>query len=168
MRTQNPQIDPGYDHTSRILPTPPQSGHWLTTKRELGMIGNNTATLMTIEKITSVEPKCLTFWYHMFGRDPATFALVLNQNKSEFGGYVLWVKKTPQSNNWLKAQVTIQNNSSYYLMFRATLQSQMSTLQDTIGLDDITFTDGSCPDTPFCDFEVTLITVVTDYQTFLS
>jgi hypothetical protein len=164
VRTNNPQIDPGYDHTSRIRPTPPQSGYWLTTRREPGMIGNNTATLMTIEKITSGEPKCLTFWYHMFGRDPATFALVLSQVKSEIDGYVLWVKKTPQSNNWLKAEVTIQNNYPYYLMFRATLQSQMSTLQDTIGLDDITFTNGGCPDTPFCDFEVIIISERTAFQ----
>jgi hypothetical protein len=103
----------------------------------------------------------------MFGRDPATFALVLNQAKSEFGGYVLWVKKMPQSNNWLQAQVTIQNNYPYYLMFRATLQSQMSTRQDTIGLDDITFVNGSCPDTPFCDFEVILISQRTAFQLFL-
>ncbi len=118
------------------------------------MVGNNTATLISSQPLPASEPKCLTFWYHMFGRDPAIFALILNEKKSEFGGTVLWVKRTPQSNNWLKAQVTVHNNNPYYLMFKVTLQSQMSTRQDTIGLDDITFTDGICPETPFCDFEV--------------
>jgi len=117
-----------------------------------GLIGNNTATLMSIAPQQPSGPKCLTFWYHMFGRDPANFTLMTNSQKSTTGGNVLWVKKLPQSNNWLKAQVTIQSQASaYYIMFRASLQAQS---RDTIGLDDITFTDGACPPTPTCDFEV--------------
>jgi hypothetical protein len=144
-------VDPGYDHTSKIIPTPSQYGYWLTTSRMPGMVGNNTATLMTSRIQSTTEPKCLTFWYHMFGRDPAIFALVLNEQKSESGGTILWSKRLPQSNNWLKAQVTIQNNNDFYLMFRATLMAQSS---DNIGLDDISYTNKSCPIPPDCDFEV--------------
>jgi hypothetical protein len=39
-------------------------------------------------------------------------------------------------------------------MFRASLNGQS---KDNIGLDDITITDGECPQTQDCDFEVFLI-----------
>jgi len=80
---------------------------------------------MSIEPQQPSGPKCLSFWYHMFGRDPANFTLMTNLKKSIIGGNVLWVKKLPQSNNWLRAQVTIQNQSSpYYIMFKTSLQNR--------------------------------------------
>ena len=110
--------------------------------------GNNTATLMTLSpqpmNIMESESvnKCLTFWYHLFGRDPANFSLLANSEASPFTGkpQLLWIKRQPQSNNW-----------DYYLMFRAQL---MSSSRDVIGLDDITFTNTACPSTSICDFEV--------------
>ena len=119
-----------------------------------GMIGNNTATLMSSQAQQPSGPKCLTFWYHMFGRDSANFSLMTSQTKSIVGANLLWIKKLPQSNNWLRAQVTIRSQTTpYYVMFRASLQANS---KDTIGLDDITFTDGVCPQTQDCDFEVNL------------
>lgn len=155
MRTRSPILDPGHDHTSLIRPRPPQFGYWLFTRRMPGLIGNNTATLMTAQAQQPSGPNCLSFWYHMFGRDPANFTLMMNLQKSFIGAKVLWIKKLPQSNNWLRAQVTIESQASpYFLMFRASLNGQS---KDNIGLDDITFTDGVCPQTQDCDFEVFLI-----------
>ncbi len=154
MRTRNPNRDPGHDHTSLIRPRPPRFGYWLYTRRMPGLIGNNTATLMTVQAQQPSGPKCLSFWYHMFGRDPANFTLMMNSQKSIIGGKVLWIKKLPQSNNWLRAQVTIESRASpYFLMFRASLNGQS---KDNIGLDDITINDGECPQTQDCDFEVFL------------
>ena len=154
-RTGNSYVDPGHDHTSRIRPRPIVSGTWLYTKRQVGMYGNNTATLMSSSAQPSMTaPKCLTFWYHMFGRDPANFSFIINSVNSPFTGHpqLLWIKRQPQSNNWVQAQVNIPpQNNPYYLMFRATL---MATSEDTIGLDDITYSDGNCPSTSICDFEV--------------
>jgi hypothetical protein len=45
-------------------------------------------------------------------------------------------------------------------MFRASLNNQS---KDTIGLDDITITDGMCPQTQDCDFEVFLIIYSLDH-----
>ena len=122
------------------------------------MYGNNTATLMSSSAQPSMtSSKCLTFWYHMFGKDPANFSLIINSAASPLTGQprLLWIKRQPQSNNWMKAQVNIPaQTNSYYLMFRASL---MGPSRDIIALDDITYTDGACPRTPICDFEVTSI-----------
>lgn len=147
-------MDPGYDHTSRVVPLPQQYGYWIRTRREIGMSGNNTATLMTVRSIESSNYYCLTFWYHMWGSNSAQFALLLNQYQSQNGGAILWLKTTPQSNNWVKESVTVRSTIPYYLMFRATLQPSDGRHEDSIGLDDITWSDGKCPNQPLCDFEV--------------
>ena len=120
------------------------------------MNGNNTATLTTIAPQLPLNgvAKCLSFWYHLFGRDSANFSLFVNTVNSPLMGQpiLLWTKHSPQSNTWTKAQVNIPAQSApYYLMFRASL---MAKSRDDVGLDDITFTDGTCPPTPLCDFEV--------------
>ena len=136
------------------MPLPEKYGTWIRTRKEMGMTGNNTATLMTIGSIESPNFHCLTFWYHMWGSNLAQFTLSINQFKSEHGANILWLKKVPQSNNWIKESVTIQSYSPYYLMFRATLQPPNGRHEDSIGLDDITWNDGKCPSQSMCDFEV--------------
>jgi hypothetical protein len=118
------------------------------------MNGNNTATLTTITSQLPTAGKCLTFWYHLFGRDSANFSLYVNDVYTPLEGHpiLLWTKHYPQSNTWTQAQVNIPvQPTNYYLMFRAEL---MAKSRDDIGLDDISFTDGKCPPTPLCDFEV--------------
>ena len=119
------------------------------------MYGNNTATLMSTTAQTKLtEPGCLSFWYHMFGKNPANFSLLLNTKRSPFTGTptLLWIKRQPVSNNWMLAQVDIPaQTDAYYLMYRASLSS---TSRDIIALDDITYTVGACPSTSICDFEV--------------
>ena len=121
----------------------------------VGMVGNNTATLMSsTAQPAMTAPKCLTFWYYMFGRNPANFSLYVNNLQTPFEGplKLLWIKRQPQANKWVQAQVEIPVQTSlYYLMFRASLPSIS---QDTIALDDITYTDGECTSMSICDFEV--------------
>ena len=148
-------IDPGHDHTLKIRPRPQRYGTWIYTRRMTGMVGNNTATLMsTTAQPTTNTPMCLTFWYHMFGRDPANFSLLLNTLPTPNEGPVklIWVKRRPISNNWVMAQVNIPPQMNlYYLMFRASL---VANSRDNIGLDDISYTNGTCAQNSFCDFEV--------------
>ena len=119
------------------------------------MVGNNTATLMSATaQPVMTAPKCLTFWYYMYGRNPANFSLFVNNLQTPFEGplKLLWIKRQPQANNWVKAQVEIPvQTSQYYLMFRASLPS---TSHDVIALDDITYADGECTSATVCDFEV--------------
>ena len=131
----------------------------MITAQNMGTFGNNTATLMSnTAQPAMTAPKCLTFWYYMFGRNPANFSLLLNTVQSPLTGQpqLLWIKRQPEKYDWAQAQVNIQPQSKpYYLMFRASLQS---TSEDMLGLDDITYTDGACPSTSICDFEVNLPT----------
>jgi hypothetical protein len=149
-RTNDNNIDPGYDHTSRIIPKRSNSGFFVYTRRNKGMVGNENATLISALP-QSFGTYCVSFWYHMFGRDKATFELGTHEQKNGINPVVFWRKKTPQSNNWIKAQVSITIQKPAYIIFRAQLMPQSN---DIIGIDDITFTNGACPAQPFCDFEV--------------
>ena len=161
-RTNSEDVDPDHDHTQYVRPRPDKFGYWLYTRRMPAMRGNNSATLMTerAQPVTSTS-QCLTFWFYMFGFDPANFSVMANNVNSPFSGHpqVLWIKRQPQSNRWVKAQVNVPpQKNAFYLMFFASLVQQVDdTLsQDIIGLDDITYSDGSCPPTSLCDFEVCL------------
>jgi hypothetical protein len=151
MRTDDKNIDPGYDHTSRIIPRPPKTGFFVYTRRNAGMTGNDSAILIS----ALPQPHgtyCISFWYHMFGRDNATFELSSNEQKNGSNAFVLWRKKMPQSNNWKREQVTVRIlTKARYILFRAQLVPKSG---DVIGIDDISFTNTACPAQPMCDFEV--------------
>ena len=121
-----------------------------------GMSGNNTATLMTsVPQQPKSQYKCLKFWYHMFGSDPANFSLSITNDVYPFVGQVLWMKRQPQSNNWIEAQINIPPvEKAYNLMFKASL---VANSDDNIGLDDISFIDGYCPQQQINDFEVNTV-----------
>ena len=90
----------------------------------------------------------------MDGRDPSDLTLsidyvgpVLDEKEG-----LLWIRRRPESNDWVRAQVNIPVQSqAYNIMFKAEL---LPDSHNTIGLDDISFTDGVCPSTPVCGFEV--------------
>ena len=120
-----------------------------------GFVGNNSARLSTQSLLPPMfSPKCLSFWYHMFGKDPANFTLLTSdQREPDYSSeQLLWIKRQPQSNNWVKAEVNMPYQSvPFYLIFKASLMPQS---EDNIGLDDIVFAEGECPRTSICDFEV--------------
>jgi len=89
----------------------------------------------------------------MYGRDRASLELQMSLNGDKY--QTIWIKSQPQSNNWVQAFVTItiieQKANRFNLMFKATLDRFSS---DTISLDDISLTEGPCPRTDICDFEI--------------
>ena len=149
--------DPGYDHTRQQQPTPLRFGGFMyvnTTNRANQDI--QTATLMSIQQL-KISSICLSFWYHLYGTDNVTFEVLTNNKQTDDGGNRFWVRKIPQSNNWVNGQVTIKTKTTpkieaYYLMFRVKLNKNSIV---TVALDDITVREGVCDDiTTTCDFEV--------------
>ncbi|KAK3721870.1 hypothetical protein QZH41_011496, partial [Actinostola sp. cb2023] len=57
-------------------------------------------------------------------------------------GYPVWQMRGSQGNQWNEAVVTIQQSSSFALVFEATRGSSFA---GHIAIDDVTFTDGQCP-----------------------
>ena len=149
--------DPGYDHTGQQQPRPLRFGGFMyvnTTNRVIQDI--QTATLMSVQQL-KFPSICLSFWYHLYGTDNVTFEVLTNNKQTNQGGNRFWVRKIPQSNNWVQGQVTIKttttrNVQAYYLMFRVKLNRNSIV---TVALDDITVREGVCEDvTTTCDFEV--------------
>ena len=149
--------DPGYDHTRQQQPTPLRFGGFMyvnTTNRANQDI--QTATLMSVQQL-KISSICLSFWYHLYGTDNVTFEVLTNNKQTDDGGNRFWVRKIPQSNNWVNGQVTIKTKTTpkieaYYLMFRVKLNKNSIV---TVALDDITVREGVCDDiTTTCDFEV--------------
>ncbi|XP_033638977.1 MAM and LDL-receptor class A domain-containing protein 1-like [Asterias rubens] len=96
--------------------------------------------------------RCLTFWYHMSGDDIGSLSVY---KKDEGDTFVTssWSRKGNQGDMWRVARVTIDSNSpkKFRLVYEAVVGTATS---GDIAIDDIDITDGSCPPTGFCDFEI--------------
>ena len=68
------------------------------------VLANQTARLMS-DSIYQEEPVCLTFWYHMNGRNPGTLNVYV-KNMGEKKGPV-WTKSGDQGLAWRYAEIEI-------------------------------------------------------------
>ncbi|RWS17354.1 hypothetical protein B4U79_11636 [Dinothrombium tinctorium] len=114
---------------------------------------NSTAeqAIYTSAKQNPTNKSCLGFWYRMFSRVPVELKLLIQpvhgMNKT------LFLKRNSQSNSWLKAQINIQSDRIFKLMFVATIRaSRYSGLRNKfiIALDDLSFSSGSCKPSYSC------------------
>ena len=51
-------------------------------------------------------PRCLRFYYYMYGRDVGNLDVSLHLREQP-GGYVMWREAAEQGNQWMKASVDI-------------------------------------------------------------
>ena len=79
---------------------------------------------------------CFQFWYHFFGLDHAELSVEIHSVQCAFNAQPVWVRRSPQSNNWALGTVDLPNslNAHVYIIFRATLTSKY---HDVVGLDDL-------------------------------
>uniref|UniRef100_A0A2C9KDP3 MAM domain-containing protein n=1 Tax=Biomphalaria glabrata TaxID=6526 RepID=A0A2C9KDP3_BIOGL len=99
----------------------------------------------------SSGPKCLHFWYHMFGFDINT----LNMYTVAPGSVrvLVWTRHGAQANDWLDAAVTLQLTAGTTIQFEGVRGTDY---QGDIAIDDISLIPGTCvSDTTAnrCDFE---------------
>ena len=92
--------------------------------------------------------KCLEFWYHMYGSSIGT----LNVYTSRFFYRRLsWTKKGNQGNKWHKAQVSLP---PYFYGVSVTFEAvRGSSFFGDIAIDDVTFSESTCPRPGDCTFE---------------
>ncbi|XP_034192105.2 MAM and LDL-receptor class A domain-containing protein 1 isoform X1 [Osmia lignaria lignaria] len=105
-------------------------------------------------------PMCMHFWFHMFGSGIGVLKLFLRNFRSlDTPLREIWSLNGNAGNTWFVAQITIGSVDDFQLIFEATVGS---TGMGDIAIDDISFTQGSCPVAPQvaaptprdCTFEV--------------
>ncbi|XP_015439108.1 PREDICTED: MAM and LDL-receptor class A domain-containing protein 1-like [Dufourea novaeangliae] len=105
-------------------------------------------------------PMCLHFWFHMFGAGIGTLRLFLRHFRSlDAPLREIWSVNGNAGNTWFVAQITIGSIDDFQLVFEASVGN---TGMGDIAVDDISFTQGSCPVSPQvasptprdCTFEV--------------
>ncbi|XP_022096405.1 MAM and LDL-receptor class A domain-containing protein 1-like [Acanthaster planci] len=147
---------PNGDHTTG-------QGYYLLLDAWSGALGSNEVGRITSRTInpTSLTGGCLTWWYHMAGRDMGTMSMYLNDLTLQ-SIIKLWSRSGDQSGDWLMFQRTIKSGNKFTITFEGTMGSFWAS---DMALDDISFNEGSCPPTKWCDFEVDMcdwIQAVTD------
>ncbi len=89
--------------------------------------------------------RCLSFWYHMYGKGDSILNLIQKTFNSASNGTTIWSDMKNYGDVWVNAKVSLPNMiSNYVLKFEGI--SGPSSLGD-IGLDDIKITNELCPST---------------------
>lgn len=123
--------------------------------------------LVSSDFTNSVEPECLTFWYHMYGRDTDSLSVVLvrlgqrsrlrlscsdfvlaavyrsNENfKQGASNSTLWNKYGDQGNDWQRAVVEIPTSPTRHNIILEFTQG--ISYHGDIAIDDIIVLHGPC------------------------
>eukprot|EP00057_Strongylocentrotus_purpuratus_P018006 XP_011672480.1 PREDICTED: MAM and LDL-receptor class A domain-containing protein 2 [Strongylocentrotus purpuratus] len=99
---------------------------------------------------TQNQPYCFSFWYHMYGSSIGPFN-VIQRDADGQNEVVVWTKQGNQANAWLPGQRNIATTSNYELVLEAV---RAGGWYGDISIDDILFTEGVCPGSVECDFEL--------------
>ncbi|KAL8608892.1 hypothetical protein ACOMHN_065230 [Nucella lapillus] len=156
--TSSTGTGPSFDHT---LGT--GAGHYVFIETSSPRHPNDKAHLAS-PPVTDGQPKCLTFWYHMFGPHVNQLNVYTKVFGSSYGNPV-WTHQRTIDANWHQATVTLRNTHTYNIVFEGVRGTNY--LGD-IGLDDIRLTDGPCADSSLnlkCTFEDSTICGFTQSRT---
>lgn len=94
------------------------------------------------------QPKCLSFWYHMYGPHIGQLNIYTKVG-AQFLGPV-WSKSGTHGDQWWNGQIPLSNSNPYQIVFEGV---RGVSYQGDIALDDIQISNGQCLATPNCDFE---------------
>uniref|UniRef100_W5MTN6 Transmembrane serine protease 15 n=1 Tax=Lepisosteus oculatus TaxID=7918 RepID=W5MTN6_LEPOC len=130
-----PLSGPIFDHTfgdpsGFYIVTPGDPGNWASSFR-----------IFSLPLIDSVQPSCLSFWYHMYGK--YVFRLRVYTSKTQDTLKTIFEKEGNYGDNWNYGQVTLNDTTDLMVVFEA---QKMSGLWNDIALDDIGLTIGPCID----------------------
>ncbi|XP_073334998.1 enteropeptidase [Pagrus major] len=135
-----PLTGPSVDHTLGN-----SSGFYITTPMSPGQFPKS-YRIQSLPLTPTTEPKCLSFWYHMFGEDVHRLNVLLLQPSQSTGGIVVFQKDGNYGDNWNYGQVTLYLTTEVMVVFEALKKG--GHFRDDIALDDITLTSGPCGPAP--------------------
>ncbi|KAL3836125.1 hypothetical protein ACJMK2_021576 [Sinanodonta woodiana] len=129
---------PDVDHT---LGT--DKGHYLYL--ESGGRNFTDAARLESSLITNSTPKCLQFWYHMYGVHVHELNVYLKTESSL--GKPVWTQTGQLGNMWVLGLVTVQKSEPYRVVIEA---MRGPLFKADIAIDDLVISEGNCFD---CNFE---------------
>ncbi|XP_031568761.1 MAM and LDL-receptor class A domain-containing protein 1-like [Actinia tenebrosa] len=171
--TPTSRTGPSTDHTTG-------TGGFLYSESSNPVQTGQSTRLISKEILPTLNARCMHFFYSMYGEGMGTLNVYL-KNPITKELVRIWDTSGNQGNHWQHGDVTISTTHTYQIIFESICGSDY---RSDIGLDDITFTNGSCNDkntstsapttlptavtTPspadICDFGVTSGTTCTWYN----
>ncbi|XP_077597229.1 enteropeptidase [Stigmatopora nigra] len=132
-----PLSGPSADHTfgnvsGFYLITPQSPGQWMKSFR-----------IHSLPLIPSSQPRCLRFWYHMFGEDVHALQVFLLGSSPDVD--VVFRKDGNYGDNWNYGQVLLNFTTKTLVVFEALKRGG---IRNDIALDDITLTSAPCGPAP--------------------
>uniref|UniRef100_A0A671TTU3 Transmembrane serine protease 15 n=1 Tax=Sparus aurata TaxID=8175 RepID=A0A671TTU3_SPAAU len=131
-----PLTGPSVDHTLGN-----SLGFYITTPVSPGQFPKS-FRINSLPLTPTTEPKCLSFWYHMFGENVHRLNVLLLQPSQSTAGIVVFQKDGNYGDNWNYGQEVHKLISSMCNVSKGGL------FMDEIALDDITLTSGPCGPAP--------------------
>ncbi|XP_072014819.1 MAM and LDL-receptor class A domain-containing protein 2-like [Amphiura filiformis] len=109
---------------------------------------DNAVLISPVLDPTSIIGNCFSFWYHMIGVTMGS----LNVYVDLYGVHVLiFHKEGIQDVGWNQYQRTLKIDDDFQMHFEAIIGPQFVS---DIAIDDIVYTEGPCPPSRTCDFQV--------------
>ncbi|KAK7098916.1 hypothetical protein V1264_003131 [Littorina saxatilis] len=132
-KTATANTGPAFDHTKGT-----DGGYYMYIETSNPQHANDTAHLAS-QPVNDGQPKCLTFWYHMFG--PHVNTLNVYTKVGANYGRPIWTHQRSIDANWHQATVSLTNTHTYTIVFEGV---RGTSWDGDIALDDIRVTDGAC------------------------
>ncbi|XP_050391165.2 MAM and LDL-receptor class A domain-containing protein 2 [Patella vulgata] len=131
-QTPTENTGPQNDHTG--------DGSYIYIEASVGH-PNQTGMIESPEIIQSTATQCLSFWYHMFGKDMGDLNVYIKTNQTGLGDAV-WTRGGNQGNVWKRGYVNLSQIPFLYSIVFEGIRG--SDIKSDIALDDITFVEGVC------------------------
>ncbi|CAF0847412.1 unnamed protein product, partial [Rotaria sordida] len=152
--TVSSNTGPGFDHTTG-------SGFYVFIEASYPRVPGDRARMISALQNPSSIPRCLTFWYHMYGVDIGTlntFIQTVPTSLSAISSTLVWTKSGTQGNQWRRATQTLYNlNVTDMYGWRIVFEGVVGKgYFGDIALDDIFLSESACPPSRICNFELNL------------
>ncbi|KAK3751772.1 hypothetical protein QZH41_013230, partial [Actinostola sp. cb2023] len=128
--TPTSHTGPEGDHTSG-------AGGFLYTESSSPVTPGHTTRLISKEFVNN-STRCMIFFYSMYGDGMGTLNVYIKQTGTMVK---VWDKSGNQGNQWHRGYVTITTKDKHQIVFESIRGHYY---RSDIGLDDVTFTNGSC------------------------
>ncbi|XP_030849653.1 MAM and LDL-receptor class A domain-containing protein 2 [Strongylocentrotus purpuratus] len=116
------------------------------------LIGENARLLSGSLRSTRGQPYCLSLWFHMFGSDIGSLAVYIRDTDGS-NENLIWTKSRTQANEWRNGHYTFSTTANYELVIEGVVGQSW---YGDISIDDVSLSEGECPPTAECDFEIDL------------
>ncbi|XP_072036874.1 MAM and LDL-receptor class A domain-containing protein 1-like [Amphiura filiformis] len=145
---------PTNDHTLGTY-----GGSYLYLETSYGTTPGHVARLLSPVLMTTTKyPRCLTFWYHMYGANIATLNVYIVNGTDSNTHNILWSMSGNRGHKWRAAEVHLDSAVDFQVVFEA---MQGDGYRGDIAIDDIKIVADVCPgehhvhnySSITCDFE---------------